>query len=85
MALSTDYALRTAAFDPGDRSLEHTGVMGMACTSAEFARGYHRISEVCDEVLGVEEWMFLSAAEELKRRALVRYSTAKVERRQKTD
>jgi len=30
MALSTDYALRTAAFDPGDRSIEHTGVEGMA-------------------------------------------------------
>ena len=33
MALSTDYALRTAAFDPGDRSIEHTGVEGMARTS----------------------------------------------------
>ena len=29
MALNTDYALRTGAFDPGDRSLEHVGVTKM--------------------------------------------------------
>ena len=31
MALSTGYALRTGAFDPGDRALEHTGTQGMGC------------------------------------------------------
>ena len=31
MALSTDYALRTGAFDPADRTLEHRGVEGMSC------------------------------------------------------
>ena len=31
MALSTDYSLRTGAFDPSDPSLEHTGVQGMEC------------------------------------------------------
>ena len=29
MALNTDYALRTGAFDPGDRTLEHVGVTKM--------------------------------------------------------
>ena len=31
MALSTDYALRTGAFDPADRKLEHCGIEGMSC------------------------------------------------------
>ena len=31
MALSTDYSLRTAAFDPGDPTLQHTGVQAMEC------------------------------------------------------
>ncbi|XP_064391619.1 notchless protein homolog 1-like isoform X2 [Halichondria panicea] len=30
MALSTDYALRTGAFDPADRALEHIGIQGMS-------------------------------------------------------
>ena len=31
MALNTDYALRTGAFDPADRKLEHCGIEGMSC------------------------------------------------------
>lgn len=53
MALSTDYALRTAAFDPGDRSLEHTGIMGMTCTSAELEAVTEYASSGCGRAGGI--------------------------------
>ena len=31
MALSTDYILRTGAFDPSDRTIEPAGIKGMSC------------------------------------------------------
>lgn len=43
MALSTDYALRTGAFDPADRKLEHCGVEGMSC---EYHVTGHMITQV---------------------------------------
>jgi ribosome assembly protein 4 len=38
MALSTDYSLRTAAFDPGDPTLQHTGVQKMGRKSTANSR-----------------------------------------------
>ena len=31
MALSTDYSLRTGAFDPADNTLSHRGIEGLSC------------------------------------------------------
>ncbi len=52
MALSTDYALRTGAFDPGDRTLEHTGVQGMSCE-------YHSSVLLSGKVLQLSYHFFL--------------------------
>ena len=54
MALSTDYALRTGAFDPSDRKLEHCGVEGMSCE-------YHVTSHVTIlHLLFIHVYSFLS-------------------------
>ena len=62
MALNTDYALRTGAFDPGDRTLEHVGVTKMNGKA----------------VRDVLPYCTILIAAELQRRALERYNTAKV-------
>ena len=69
MALSTDYALRTGAFDPSDRKLEHCGVEGMSCE-------YHVTSHVT--ILHLLFIHTLSLVEELKIRSTKRYNTLKV-------
>jgi len=66
MSLSTDYAIRTGAFDPADRKLEGTGIRGLpgkcgACTRGLWACGCFGI------------------VEELKERARSRYASLKGE------
>jgi hypothetical protein len=66
MALSTDYALRTGAFNPADRKLEHCGVEGMSCE-------YHMTDHVIIIII-----VLSLIVEELKRRSTQRYAALKV-------
>ena len=87
MALSTDYALRTGAFDPADRKLEHCGIEGMSCECQVTNQIAIRVCISSDSICiheciyvycDIISYPFNNIVEELKARSSKRYHALKV-------